>query len=191
MECNGLKNLPIRFISSNPFKTEEFISIMASEGYEILTTTLKVYELQTDDIDMLVEDKAIKAFEKIGRPLLIEHTGLSIKRIEGLPGGLTQMFWDTLQAERFAELFGMPPGNEATARTTIVYCDGRKIRKFNGAISGQISDEPKGDRHFQWDTVFVPDGETKTFAEMGLRKNEISMRRKAIQQFLCWLDGSK
>lgn len=154
-----------------------------------MTNDLKVYELQTDNIDMLVDDKIIKAFKVLGRPLVIEHTGLSINKIGGLPGGLTQMFWDTLEAERFADLFGSPPGNEAVARTMIAYCDGRKIVKFSGEICGCITEKPKGDRYFQWDTVFVPDGETQTFAEMGIKKNEISMRRKAIYNFIDWLEA--
>lgn len=183
-----MKSLSVRFISSNPYKREEFIELLRGRGYEILTIDMKVYEIQTDNIDMLVEDKAIKAFEKMGRPLVIEHTGLSISKIRGLPGGLTQMFWDTLEAERFAELLGTPPGNEAVARTTVAYCDGRSLKKFTGEISGHVVEKPRGDRHFQWDTVFVPNGESLTFAEMGLRKNEISMRKQAIYQFVDWLE---
>lgn len=184
-----MKSLPIRFVSSNPYKRQEFVKLLCNRGYEILTNDLKVYELQTNDIDMLVEDKAIKAFEIIGRPLAIEHTGLAIDKIRGLPGGLTQMFWDTLEAERFAELFGSVPGNGAAARTTIAYCNGRKIEKFTGEIFGHIIEKPRGNRYFQWDTVFVPDGETQTFAEMGLKKNDISMRREAIYKFVDWLEA--
>jgi len=184
-----LRSLPIRFVSSNPYKREEFVTLLEDRGYEILTSPLKVYELQTDNTDMLVDDKAIKAFQVIGRPLVIEHTGLSIEKLKGLPGGLTQMFWDTLEADQFARLFGTPPANKAIASTTIVYCDGRKMHKFTGEISGQIVEEPRGDRYFQWDTVFVPEGETQTFAEMGNRKNEISMRRKAVYSFVDWLES--
>lgn len=186
-----MKNLNVRFISSNPFKREEFEQLLSDRGYAITTSGLKVYELQTDNIDMLVEEKAIKAFESLGRPLVIEHTGLSIRKIRGLPGGLTQMFWDTLEAERFAELFGTPPENDAIARTTVAYCDGRTIRKFTGEIKGLVVDKPRGDRHFQWDTVFVPDGQTETFAEMGIKKNEISMRRQAIYKFLEWYEDAE
>lgn len=186
-----MKSLPVRFISSNPYKREEFVDLLRVRGYMIQTSDLKVYEIQTDNIDMLVEDKAIKAFQKLGRPLVIEHTGLSIVKIRGLPGGLTQMFWDTLEAERFAELFGSSPGNEAVARTTVAYCDGMQLHKFTGEISGRIVEKPRGDRHFQWDTVFVPDGETLTFAEMGLRKNDISMRKKAIHSLVDWLEEAE
>jgi XTP/dITP diphosphohydrolase len=35
--------------------------------------------------------------------------------------------------------------------------------------------------------VFIPEGSKKTFAEMGARKNEISMRKKALDQFAAFL----
>ncbi|HIE1052061.1 TPA: non-canonical purine NTP pyrophosphatase, partial [Escherichia coli] len=51
---------------------------------------------------------------------------------------------------------------------------------------------PKGPRDFQWDCIFIPDGESETFAEMGDRKNEISMRKKAFDKFKEYLlEGGK
>ena len=64
----------------------------------------KVEELQTEDSKRLVKDKAIKAFKQVGRPLFVEHTGLYIDYMNGLPGGLTQIFWDNLQADKFCEI---------------------------------------------------------------------------------------
>ena len=49
---------------------------------------------------------------------------------------------------------------------------------------------PRVDHGFQWDCVFQPDGYTETFAEMGTaKKNEISMRRKALDKFAAFLHG--
>ena len=62
--------------------------------------------MQTTDTQRLVRDKLLKAYKRIGRPMFVEHRGLYVERINGLPGGLTQIVWDTLQPERFAELFG-------------------------------------------------------------------------------------
>ena len=43
-------------------------------------------EIQTEDIQDIVRDKVLKAFNMIGRPVFIEHTGLYIK-------GLPQSWW--------------------------------------------------------------------------------------------------
>ena len=53
---------------------------------------------------------------------------------------------------------------------------------------GSIVTPPRGNRAFQWDCIFVPDGESETFAELGERKNKISMRRKALEQFMVHLN---
>ncbi|MFB9241332.1 non-canonical purine NTP pyrophosphatase [Massilia antarctica] len=45
-------------------------------------------------------------------------------------------------------------------------------------IDGSVPRNPAGPSDFQWDCVFIPDGYTQTFAEMGAAKDEISMRRK-------------
>jgi XTP/dITP diphosphohydrolase len=177
------------FLSSNEFKIKEAIEILKNTGIEVAPVKLKITELQTNDIDLLVRDKALKAFKEIGRSLFVEHTGLFLNYLNGLPGGLTQLFWDTLQADRFSELFGRCSDTKVKAVTVISYCDGRKLHFFRGEVEGKISDTPKGSRDFQWDCVFIPDGFEKTFAELGPRKNEISMRRKAFDKFTKFLKG--
>lgn len=179
--------LEIRFLSGNKFKIEEASQILERAGVSVVPVNAKVEELQTEDTSRLVKDKAIKAFEKIGRPLFVEHTGLYIDYMNGLPGGLTQIFWDTLQADKFTQLFGKEGENTLVAKTVIGFVDGKRFHLFEGSVKGNVPPKPIGNRDFQWDCVFVPEGETKTFAELGERKNEISMRKKALDQFASFL----
>jgi XTP/dITP diphosphohydrolase len=177
----------IRFVSKNKFKVREVQSIFAGTGIEIVAAEYSIDEIQTEDVKNLVRDKLLKAFRIIGRPVFVEHTGLYIESLNDFPGGLTQIFWDKLQADKFSQLFGKGDNTNLVAKTIIGYCDAMKIHIFEGAIKGTISDEPKGDRSFQWDCVFIPDGSTETFAEMGDRKNEISMRKIAFEEFKAFL----
>ncbi|MGB8802534.1 MAG: non-canonical purine NTP pyrophosphatase [Candidatus Acidiferrales bacterium] len=177
------RQIEIRFVSNNPHKIGEAKQILGEKMISVVESRLKIEELQTTDTHKLVHDKLLKAYREIGRPLFVEHTGLYLAHLNGMPGGLTQIFWDTLKAERFAELFGKAaPNNNATARTTIGYCDGRKVYDFDGEIAGRIADAPRGPRDFQWDCVFEPAGLMQTLAEMGNKKNSISMRRHALEK---------
>ena len=67
---------------------------------------VKIEELRTEDLRLLVSDKLLRAFKMIGKPVFVEHTGLFIRSLNGFPGGLTQTFWDKLQAAGFSELIG-------------------------------------------------------------------------------------
>jgi XTP/dITP diphosphohydrolase len=180
----------LRFISRNENKIQEVKSILEETGVEIVSVDATIEEIQTDDVEKLVKDKCIKAFQKIGRPLFVEHTGLYINALNGFPAGLTQVFWDTLEADRVANIFGRMPDSSVVAKTRIGYCDGKNVLQFEGVISGKIAPEPRGSRDFQWDCIFIPDGCGKTFAELGDKKNEISMRKLALQEFGTYLRGN-
>lgn len=172
----------IRFVSSNGDKLREAAAILGAVGVRVKPVPLDIKEIQTEDLKLLVRDKALKAFKQIGRPLFVEHTGLYLDGLNGLPGGLTQIFWTHLKDNGFADLVGKCDGNTLVARCIIGYCDMREIHYFTGEIEGSVPPEPRGGG-WDWDSVFIPSGETQTFAEMGDRKQEISMRRQALLEF--------
>jgi XTP/dITP diphosphohydrolase len=180
----------LRFLSSNPHKLREAQQILEPKGFTIVPITYRVEELQTKDLQRIVRDKLIKAFSYSGRPLIVEHTGLYLGALNGFPGGLTQVFWETVGADRFAALFGVGEDVSVVARTFVGFTDGQSIQIVEGEVSGKVSPQPRGNRDFQWDCVFIPEGYDKTFAELGdVRKNQISMRRQAFDR-LATLLGS-
>jgi len=177
----------IRFVSSNPHKHREAEEILAPHGFVVVPFERKINELQTNDTDQLVRHKALAAFRMTGRPVFVEHTGLYLKDMASLPGGLTQLFWDALEADRFSAMFGNSDDPRVVARTEVGYIDGRRLRRFSGSIEGVITPKPRGPRDFQWDCVFQPGDSDETFAEMGSSKNEISMRRRALDELCRYL----
>jgi XTP/dITP diphosphohydrolase len=173
----------LRFVSRNPEKVREVTAILGRVGVKVQSIDVAIEELQTDNSDRLIRHKAIAAYERVRQQLIVEHTGLHLEYLNGLPGGLTQVFWDRLLADRFASLFGNTSDPGATARTQVAYVDGKTIFVSTGEIKGRIAKAPAGPQGFQWDCVFVPSGYTQTFAEMGTtKKNEISMRRQALDK---------
>ncbi|HIC0446263.1 TPA: non-canonical purine NTP pyrophosphatase [Escherichia coli] len=183
--------MKIRFMSGNQHKINEVQRILTPIGVEVVPVSKKIEELQTENVHSLVRDKVTKAFEAIGRPLFVEHTGLYLSGLNGLPAGLTQIFWDKLEAERFVKLVAGLNDNKVIAKTVLGYCDGCEIHLFEGAIEGTVPVIPAGPADFQWDCVFVPNGHAQTFAEMGQEKDSISMRRKALDQFAEYLKVSE
>ncbi len=175
--------MEINFVTKNPHKAREVEAILGDIGVSIVHAPLTIHEIQTEDVNLIVRDMVLKAFTQVGRPVFIEHTGLYIDSLQGFPGGLTQVFWDKLEADKFTELFGRLKNTSLTAKTVIGFCDAKKVYTFEGAVDGNIAPEPRGNRDFQWDCVFIPKGYEETFAEMGEKKNDISMRKKAFDNF--------
>ncbi|NIF22368.1 MULTISPECIES: non-canonical purine NTP pyrophosphatase [Pantoea] len=183
--------MKIRFLSANEQKLDEVRTILGPVGVDVVPVARRIEEIQTENELDLVRDKLTKAFAIIGRPVFVEHSGIYLDGLNGLPAGLTRIFWSRLNPERFAALVKGLDSQQATAKTVIGYCDGRKMYLFSGEVRGTIATEPAGSREFQWDCVFIPEGETQTFAEMGERKNQISMRRKALDRFAHFLKNTR
>lgn len=177
----GLPCMKVSFVSRNERKAREAIELMAPRGIEVRPVIQVVTELQTVDLRALVEDKCLKAFASVGRPVFVEHTALYLDALNSLPGGLTQIFWDCLEVERFADLFVSEPA-KARAVSAVGYCDGKRIHTFTGALRGTVVGTPAGPRDFHWDCIFVPEGRSETLAQLGIEKNQLSMRRKALDE---------
>jgi XTP/dITP diphosphohydrolase len=177
----------IRFLSVNPGKYNE-LGLLLGPAYSLIQDVREIHELQMEDMDVLVRDKILKAFAMVRRPVIVDHTGLSFDLLKGFPAGLTSVFYGKLKDHGIASLIGKSSNPKVIATTLLAYCDGRRIHTFRGEALGTIADSPRGTEGFQWDTVFIPDGFDQTYAELGqIKKNEISMRRRAFDLFAAFL----
>lgn len=180
--------MDLRFLTKNPNKFAEFAKLFEGTRYNLVKASLPIDEIQTDDMEALVRDKVVKAFARVKRPIFVDHTGLQFDLLGGFPGGLTEIFWNKLGNARLAEIIGRSSQPSVIATTYVAYCDGKKVHLFVGTIDGVIAPEPRGVEDFQWDPIFIPNGYSETFAEMGDKKNEISMRKLAVDRLIAHLD---
>jgi XTP/dITP diphosphohydrolase len=144
------------------------------------------------DLEQMVRHKVVSAYKNLLVPCIVEHAGLIFDDYinESYPGGLTQPMWDALGAERFIkETNGQ--SRRVVARAVIGYCDGLNVRCFRGDTPGMLTDSPSGSREFYWDTIFIPETETLTYAaicddpKLGLgKKVALSQSTKALVRFL-------
>jgi XTP/dITP diphosphohydrolase len=168
------------FVSSNPGKVREVEAIL---GAPVEQLALDVPEIQALDVAEVAREKARAAFARVGRPVMVEDTGLYLDALSGLPGAFVRWFLLTIGPAGISAL--IPPGAErgATARTAVALCDGETTEVFTGETRGEIVPAPRGAGGFGWDVIFLPDGATKTFAEMDqAEKNVSSMRRLALER---------
>jgi XTP/dITP diphosphohydrolase len=182
--------MDLRFLTKNEHKFAEFRKLFEGTKYNLVKESSPIDEIQSEDMETLVTDKAVKAFAKIKRPIFVDHTGLHFDFLGGFPGGLTEIFWNKLGNKRLAEIIGQSAKPNVTATTYLAYCDGRKVHLFKGSLEGVVAREPRGPEGFQWDPIFIPNGFSETFAEMGEQKNSISMRKRAVDMLVAHLNES-
>ena len=168
------------FVSSNAGKVREVEAIL---GFPVEQLALDLPEIQALDVEAVVRAKALTAFARAGRPVVVEDTGLYIDALGGLPGALVKWFLVTIGPEGICALIPPDVDRGARARTAVALCAGETVEILSGETRGEIARRPAGAGGFGWDPIFRPDGAARTFAEMDQQeKNRYSMRRKALEQ---------
>ena len=176
--------MDLYFVTSNRNKFAEARKIL---DFEIRQAKLEIPEIQSINVKDIVKDKARKAYEKLRKPVIVEDTALYIRSWKGFPGPLISWVIKTMGINGICKFTGKE--RTAKAEACVAYYDGKKMRIFSGSVKGLISKKPRGARRFDWDRIFVPEGEKRTFAEMEIEeKNKISHRMKAFGKMKRFLD---
>ncbi len=173
--------MELYFVTSNPHKVKEANAIL---GQTLKTSSVDLKEVQAIQVHDVVTEKAKEAYKVLGKPLIVEDTGLYINSLNGFPGALVKWLLRSIGAEGVCKLIKDTKDRSAYAETCICYTDGSVVKIFSGKISGTISDAPRGSNGLGWDPIFVPEGHDLTFAEMPMEeKNKVSHRAKAFLEF--------
>ena len=76
---------------------------------------------------------------------------------------------------------------KARFEACIAFHDGKEVRTFKGACEGKIAEKELGKGGFGYDPIFVPKGESPTFAESIELKNKYSHRYKSLLELIRYL----
>lgn len=186
----------ILIATHNTHKKEEFQQIL---GEKFQVTSLTDYDIH----DEIVEDgesfhanaliKAQYCFNKTGKASLGDDSGLVVEALDGRPGIYSARYaGDHDFAKNMAKVLEELKGEEnrrAYFVTVMCLVDEKGINYFEGRVYGNLTREVRGEKGFGYDPIFIADHHEITFAEMKPEdKNKISHRKKAIEQFLEFME---
>ena len=179
---------PLLFATTNKNKVQELQAIL---GAGVTGVSLELLEIQSVDIRDVIEAKARHAFEIAKAPVLVEDTSLSFEAWNGLPGALVKWFLETVGCDGLCRMLGDADRRGAMASTLLGFFDGENFHSFSGELPGAIARKPLGDNGFGWDAIFIPDGSSRTLAELAPEvKNLISMRKIAAEKLRAFLQNN-
>ncbi len=183
---------PVFYMATgNSHKIDEINAIL---GNKIQTKSIKELGHNVDlyETGTTLEANALQKMRQISIPydvdVIADDTGLEVEALDGAPGVYSARYAGnqaTYQenVDKLLEKMRNKENRKARFRTIVAVSDGNKEKTFEGIINGKIIDEPRGDGGFGYDSIFVPDGYDKTFAEMTPEeKNKISHRAMALQK---------
>ncbi|HAL95632.1 MAG TPA: non-canonical purine NTP pyrophosphatase, RdgB/HAM1 family [Chitinophagaceae bacterium] len=187
---------PLLFATNNSNKALEVNHILGN-AFKVLSLKDAGIEIDIAEPHATLEanarEKSMTIYTLKNIDCFSEDTGLEVEALGGAPG---------VKSARFA---GEPSNTEANIKKLLLELQNKENRKaqfrtvislvqkgvekqFEGVCKGHITLQPIGENGFGYDPVFIPEGSTKTFAEMNTaEKNEYSHRRKAVEKLVDYL----
>ena len=177
---------PLRafFASQNEHKLAELRR--ALPGWEL--DLLGAGEFPDETGDTYYENALAKA--RFGRSVagaygwvLGEDSGIEVEALGGAPGLRSARWAGGAHVERVLEaLEGVAERRARYVAELVAIAPDGEVHRGTGILEGRVAEEPSGDEGFGFDPVFVPEGETRTVAELGdAWKSEHSHRARAAQ----------
>ncbi|MBI4362477.1 MAG: XTP/dITP diphosphatase [Euryarchaeota archaeon] len=176
----------LAFVTTNPGKFKEagraLRPLLRLEWVE-----MGYPELQADDLETVARFGARYAAGLVGRPVMVEDSGLFIEALRGFPGVYSAYVFRTLGNPGVLRLLDGEKNRRAVFRSAVALCAPKgEPLVFRGECRGRIAREGRGRGGFGYDPIFQAG--KKAFAEMATaEKNEVSHRGRALRALAAWV----
>jgi XTP/dITP diphosphohydrolase len=182
--------------TTNKGKLNEFRNLLSEKNITIRSNSdLNSYSSPPETGKTFAENARIKARSlasvKKGVWVVGEDSGLEVEGLANNPGIFSARYAGdkASDAENNAKVLKMLKIRSPQMRKARFFCamvafspEGKEFL-FEATVAGQISEKIRGTEGFGYDVIFTPEGQDKTFAELGLAfKNRISHRAQAIRK---------
>jgi XTP/dITP diphosphohydrolase len=187
------------FASHNQNKVNEIKSLLP-KSVEVLSLTDIGFVDEIDETGLTLDEnsklKAKAVLKKTGYFCFADDTGLEIEALNYEPGVFSARYAGNQKNDSdnidkvLLNLKGITNRN-ARFRTVITLLIGKDEYSFEGKVEGKIIMEKRGEFGFGYDPIFIPEDESRTFAEMSLEeKNKFSHRARAFQKMIEFLKNA-
>jgi XTP/dITP diphosphohydrolase len=188
-------SIRIIFATNNANKVEE-IQAAIGNSLEVISLhragiDIEIHEPH-DTLEANATEKSSVIHRLTGENCFSEDTGLEVSALNGEPGVKSARYAgdnrsDKKNIDKLLHRLNGSTDRRARFRTVIsLIWEGRE-HLFEGTCEGHILLSPVGENGFGYDPVFVPTGDTRSFAQLSLEeKNRYSHRRKAADQLIAF-----
>jgi XTP/dITP diphosphohydrolase len=186
----------IVFATNNDHKIKE-IKLAVGPSLEVVSLRKAGIDIDIpepwDTLEKNATEKSTTIHRLTGANCFSEDTGLEVYALNGEPGVHSARYAGERSAaganiQKLLDRLGEATDRKARFRTVISLIWEEKEYRFEGVCEGRIGRRPAGEDGFGYDPVFIPEGDTRSFAQMSPEeKNYYSHRRKAADQLVAFL----
>lgn len=173
--------------TSNAHKYSEARDILGDCGIRLGRLECDLVEIQSSSLGEIASKKAADALSRCSRPVIAEDAGLFVDSLGGFPGPYSAFVHDTIGCAGVLRILGRR-ARGASFCAAVAYAEpsSREPRVFESRVRGTIAQRELGGG-WGYDPIFVPEGSSETYAQMGNGKSRVSHRALALRMLADWL----
>ena len=158
--------MEICYVTGNKMKVDLANKIFKDLDINVVQENIETPEIQSLDCEEVSKYSAKYAANLLGKPVLKNDSGLVIPALDGFPGALAKYTEDTLGPDGYVRLMnGLD--KKCYWIEVLSYCEpGKEPISFTSLTYGKIADKVHEGRGYNFDKIYIPDGDTRAFSEM-------------------------
>ncbi|TNE81367.1 MAG: non-canonical purine NTP diphosphatase [Bacteroidetes bacterium] len=177
------------FATNNKHKLQEASQVLPEDLLLLNLDDIGCEEELAETADTFQGNALMKAeyvFKNYEVACFADDSGLEVDALNGAPGVYSARYAGEhgnaeKNMDKLLEALKGSAHRKARFKTVIALVQPQGVHYFEGSVEGHILEEKRGDRGFGYDPLFVPEGETRSFAEMSpSEKNSMSHRARAL-----------
>ena len=175
----------VRMVTSNDGKAREFDRALEGIEWRVERVPAPYPELQADTLDEVAWASARYLLEAglVEPPFFLEDAGLFVDALGGFPGVYSAYVLSTIGTAGVLRLMEGQRDRAASFEGRVALClEAGEVELLGGSCRGELAREARGEGGFGYDPIFVPQGHSRTFAEMSVEeKGAVSHRGRSAQ----------
>lgn len=171
------------FVTRNKNKLADAQKLLPN--FEIEHVDFEVPEIQALDLKEITAHKLKYAYSKVQKPCFVMDSSLELECLNGFPGPFIKWWFEnTVGEEKTCQIANLFNQRGCKWRNILGYFDGQDTHLLEETLEGVLPDLPRGKNGYHWDTIFIPQGETLTFAEMSFEEKQLYAPTKKLLERL-------
>lgn len=184
------------FATNNQHKLDEVRQLLGSRFEVLSLEDIGCREELKEEQNTLEGNSLQKAkyiYDQFGIDCFADDTGLEVEALNGEPGVYSARYAGEHRSSEdnmslLLEKLSNQSNRKARFRTVITLILHDQTFQFDGIAKGEILERKRGEKGFGYDPVFLPNGISKSMAELSAEeKNAISHRGEAVRKLIEFL----
>lgn len=177
-------------ITSNPQKAKEIAIALEPYGIALTHQAIDLPEIQSNRLEDVIIDKVSKAYAVVQQPVIVDDAGIYFSEYKEFPGVYSRYMFMALDFAGLFKLIDHPQLAYFASFIAYKATADSAPQLFSGRCEGTVIPDQRGTLKptMPYDSMFIPRGDTRTFAEMPISdKQKYDHRSQAIRKFANYL----